>query len=132
MPYEYTCSKSIIVSLKEWKSERSPRFAALFSSRGGPFRLLLPSPCPPASTSTGEDLPGGLLEGSCGRRKRRSAKPAKRWHVCSLNTAVSKYENSLRSLASKGFPDGYSTGGYVCVRFRQKLRTYEVVFANDA
>ena len=38
---------------------------------------------------------------------------------------------SLRSLASKGFPDGYSTG-CVCVRFHQKLRTYEVVFANDA
>ena len=33
------------------------------STRGGPFRLLLPLPCPLASTSPGEGLPGGLLEG---------------------------------------------------------------------
>ena len=50
----------------------SPRFAALFSTRAGPFRLLLPLPCPPASTSPGEGLPGGLKESSCGRRKRGS------------------------------------------------------------
>ena len=29
-------------------------------------------PCPPTSTSPGGGLPGGLLEGSCGRPKRRS------------------------------------------------------------
>ena len=66
------CSKSKIVLLKEWKSEYSPRFAALFSTQGQPFRLLLPPPCPPASTAPGEGLPGGLLEDSCGRRKPRS------------------------------------------------------------
>ena len=39
---------------------------------------------------------------------------------------------SFRCLASKGFPDGYSTGGCACVcPLSQKLRTYEVVFAND-
>ena len=60
------CSKSRILSLmKGWKSERSPRFAALFSTRGGPFRLLLTVPRPPASTSP-------LLEDSCGQRKHRS------------------------------------------------------------
>ena len=43
--------------------------------------------------------------------------------------------NSFRSLANEGFPDGYSTGGCVCScvsAFTQKLRTHEVVFANDA
>ena len=60
------------MSSRDWNSECFPRFEVLFSTRGGPFRLLLPLPCPPASTSPGEGLPGGLLEGSCGRRKRRS------------------------------------------------------------
>ena len=50
----------------------SPRFDALLSTRGGPFRLLLPLTCRPVSSSPGESLPGGLLEGSCGRRKRRN------------------------------------------------------------
>ena len=61
------------MSLKEWKSERSPRVAAVFSARGRPFRLLLPPPCPPASTACEEGLHGGLLEGSnaSGRRRRR-------------------------------------------------------------
>ena len=72
MCYMNICSNSKIVLSSEWKSERFPRFAALFSTRGGPFRLLLPLPCRSASTSPGEGLPGGLLEGSCGRRKRRS------------------------------------------------------------
>ena len=66
------CRIPRIVSLKGWNSKCSPRFEALLSARGGPFRLLLSLPCPPASTSPGEGLPGGLLEGSCGRRKRRS------------------------------------------------------------
>ena len=46
--------------------------SALLLTRGRPFRLLLPLPYPPASTSPEEVLPGGLLEGSCGRRERRS------------------------------------------------------------
>ena len=50
----------------------SPRFEALLSTRGGPFRFLLLLPCRPVSSSPGEGLPGGLLEGSCGRRKRIS------------------------------------------------------------
>ena len=64
--------ESRIASLKEWKSKCSPRFATLFSTRGGPFRLLLPPPCSPASTAPGDGLHGGLLEALCGRRKRRS------------------------------------------------------------
>ena len=67
----YICSKSRIVSLKGSKSECSMRFAALFSTRGGPFRLLLLPPCPPASTAPREGLHDGLLEGSCGWRRRR-------------------------------------------------------------
>ena len=59
-----------MMSLKG-KNERSPRFAAILSTRGGLFRLLLPPPCPPASTAREEGLHGGLLEGSCGRRRRR-------------------------------------------------------------
>ena len=42
-----------------------------FSTRGGPFRLLLPPTCPPASTAPGGGLHGDLLEGLCGRRRRR-------------------------------------------------------------
>ena len=60
-----------IVPLKEGKNERSPGFAALFSTRGGPFPLLLPPPSLFASTAPEEGLHGGLLEGSCGRRRRR-------------------------------------------------------------
>ena len=60
------------MSSQDCNSEFSPGFWALFSTRNGPFRLLLPLPCPPASTSPGEGLPGGLLEGSCGRCKRCS------------------------------------------------------------
>ena len=66
------CRIPRIVSSQAWDSECSPRFEALLSTRGGPFSLFLPLPCPPASTSPGEGLPGGLLEGSCGRRKRIS------------------------------------------------------------
>ena len=65
-------TKCKIVSSSAWKSERFPRFTAPFSTRGDPFRLLFPLPCPPASTSPGEGLPGGLLEGSCGRRKHKN------------------------------------------------------------
>ena len=67
-----TCRMSRIVSSQDQDSERSPRFKALLSKRGGPFRLLFPLTCPPASTSPGEGLPDGLLEGSYGRPKRRS------------------------------------------------------------
>jgi len=49
-------------------SECSPRFEALLATRDGPFRLVLPLPCPPASTSPGEGLPRGL----CGRHERRN------------------------------------------------------------
>ena len=40
--------------------------------------------------------------------------------------------STFRSLASKVFPSAYST--LVCVRLHalRKLRTYEVIFANDA
>ena len=65
------CSKSRIVSLKEWKSEYSPRIAALFSTRSGPFRLRVAPPCPPALTAPREGLHGGLLGGACSRRRRR-------------------------------------------------------------
>ena len=51
-------------------SERSPRFAALYSTRGGPC-FLLSLPFPPASISPGDGLLDDLLECSCGRRKRR-------------------------------------------------------------
>ena len=63
--------KCKIVSLREGKNERSPRFAALFSTRGEPYRLLLPPSRPPASKAPGEGLHGRLLDGSCGRRRRR-------------------------------------------------------------
>ena len=59
-----------IVSSQEWASECSPRFEALFSTPGELFRLLLPLPC--RARLTREGLPGGLLEDSCGRRKRKS------------------------------------------------------------
>ena len=43
----------------------------IFSTRGRPFRLLLPPLCPPALTAPVESPRTGLLEGSCGRRLRR-------------------------------------------------------------
>lgn len=61
-----------VIAGPDWNSEFSPRFEAFLPTRGGTFRLLLAPPCPPASTAPGEGLPGGLLEGSCGRRRRRS------------------------------------------------------------
>ena len=86
----HTRSKSKFVSLKERKSERSPRFAALFSTRSGPFRLLLPPPSPSASTAPGEGLHGGLLEGSCGWRRCRVTR--NRLNVGTYAPA-SEYEN---------------------------------------
>lgn len=44
---------------------------AIISTLCGHFRLLLPPPCPSATTAPEEGLPGGLLQGSCGRRRRR-------------------------------------------------------------
>ena len=44
-------------------------------------------------------------------------------------------EITFRSLAFKGFRDGYSTGACVCLcecPLTQKPRTYDVAFANDA
>ena len=55
--------------VQEGENVRSPPFAALLSTRRLIFLLLLPLPCPSASTSPGKGLPGGLLEGSCDRRK---------------------------------------------------------------
>ena len=66
------CRMPRFLSSQDWDSVCSQRFEDLLSTRGGPYRLLLPLPCPPASISPGEGLPGGLLEGSCGRRQRRS------------------------------------------------------------
>ena len=55
---------SIPSALRTWKP---------FSRHeAGLFVFLLPLPYPPASTSPGEGLPGGLSKGSCGRHKRRS------------------------------------------------------------
>ena len=91
IPGIHTCLIPRIVWPQDWNPECSPRFAGLFSTRDGPFHLLLPRPGPPASISPGQGLPGGLLEGSCARRKRsKYAKPAKRGHLCPLITAVSK------------------------------------------
>ena len=64
--------KCRIVSSKDRKNEQTPRFGALFSTQGGPFRLLLPLPCPPSPISPEEGLPGGLIAGSSGRNMRRS------------------------------------------------------------
>ena len=43
-----------------------------FLTRGELFGWLLSLSSPPASTALREGRPGGLLEGSCGRRERRS------------------------------------------------------------
>ena len=65
------CIQTKIVSLKERKSECSPCFVTLFETRGGAFRVLLLPPCQPALTATQKGRQGGLLEGSCGRRRCR-------------------------------------------------------------
>ena len=75
--HSYLPNYTIIVGYPESRrrrtcnSECSPCFVAVFSTRGGRFRLLPPLPYPPFSTSPGEGLPGGLLGGSCDRLKRR-------------------------------------------------------------
>ena len=53
------CRIPKIVSSPDWNSECSPRFEALLSTRRRPVHLLLPLPCPPASTSSGEGRTGG-------------------------------------------------------------------------
>lgn len=44
----------------------------ILSARGGPFNLLAPQPFPHASTVPNESVPGGVLESSCGGRRRLS------------------------------------------------------------
>ena len=71
LDYKYMCQiQNRVVEGAE--NERCQRFAALSSTRDGPFHLLLPPPCPPASSAPGEGLHGGLFEGSSGRRRLRS------------------------------------------------------------
>ena len=61
------------------------------------YRARLPPPRPGRAC-----LCGGLLEGSCGRRKRRNMlTPAKSRHVCPLTTAVSKRENAIISFVRR-------------------------------
>ena len=70
--------KCRMVSLKEGSALRASRSFPPLEAL--PF-LILPS-CQLASTARGEGLHGGLLEGSCGRRRRNTiAKPGKRRHV---------------------------------------------------
>ena len=115
----------------EWTSERSPRFETLFSARE-PFHLLLQLSCPPASTSSGEALPGGLLEGSCGRRKRRRMPNHRNVGMCPLITVVSKYENVLicvpMAAMSTVWPSGETGAGvlaFYCTRNAKGLREPE-------
>ena len=75
------CSKFIVVWLKEWNSERCPRFVSLCSTQGDHFRLLLPPPCSPTSTEPGEGLHGGLRRLVRLMPSQRYTKPAKRRHV---------------------------------------------------
>ena len=61
--YIYTCRIPRCMSSRDRKSECPPRFEAVLSTRGRPFRWLLPPPRLPASTVPGEGEHGGLLEG---------------------------------------------------------------------
>ena len=73
-----------------------PALSALrgfLSTRGGPVRLFLPPPYLPASTSPGEGLHGGLLEGSCGRRRRRRMSNHQK-----LNDPTYLFQNMNRAL----------------------------------
>ena len=56
--YIKICRIIRIVSTQDCNSECSPRFAVLFSTRGGPLRLLLLVPYPPALTSSGWPVRG--------------------------------------------------------------------------
>ena len=58
------CGMPRIVSSQDWNSECSPRF--------GTFSFASSATVPACLDFTREGLPGGLLEGSCGRRNRRS------------------------------------------------------------
>ena len=70
--------KCRIVSLKEGSALRASRSFAPLKA----FSFIFLPSCLLASTARGEGLHGGLLEGSCGRRRRNTiAKPGKRRHV---------------------------------------------------
>lgn len=100
------------VSSQHWNSESVPRSETFLSTRSGHLRLLLPPPCPPASTSPGEGLPGGLLEGACGRRKRRSTPNfQRRRHVCAAITAASEHENATVLITHS---DEVGARGFAC------------------
>lgn len=58
--------------LPDWNCECSPRLEVFLFTRGGSFRLNLPSPCPLSSTALGEGIPDVLLEDLCHRRRRLS------------------------------------------------------------
>lgn len=55
------------VSSQQRTSESSPHFESPIWTGGGPVSFVLPLPCPPAPTSPGKGLPGGLPQGLCGR-----------------------------------------------------------------
>ena len=65
------CKNEINRAAKGGENERSTRFAATSSTRGGRFCFLIPPPPVPALTIPGDGLHGGLLEGLRGRRDRR-------------------------------------------------------------
>ena len=115
LTYMNVCSKSHIVSLKEWKCEHSPPFAALFSTRGGPFRLLLSLPCRLTRPHPG-NLPGGLLEGSFGRRRRRRMPNQLNVGICARVLLPFQNAKTLSSAISHGgekyiWPSGEAGAG---------------------
>ena len=115
----------------EWKSERPPRFAAFSSTSCEHFFLLLPLPYPPASTSPGNDLPRGLLKGSCGRRKRKSIRD--RLNIGTLMPASDR-ETLIQAGVGKNFDGIYdsrqqqydmcciSYSLFICRTFVQKVQ----------
>ena len=113
-----------------WESEFFPRFEAFLLTRGGPFRLPLAPPYPPISMAPGEGLHGGLLEGSCGRRRRRGMTNRQNvgesaYLLQKDETPFISYPKAVRQkllLAEVSNQSVFETRNYVCLKTLSSTR----------
>ena len=139
---------SLCVIKEASKVEHSASYVVgwlLVVAAGGSLCFGCPHPAPRRIRSQGHHFRIAVNKFEAYMQKERDSKPSVdekpdigKWPgvgPTNENLRFTPNRCSFRSLASKDFPDGYSTGGCVCAcvcSHTQKLRTYEVVFGNDA